>query len=64
MGVSVGDRTIARLWIFQVLATGEQFGNTIAHVPHTTFPVVPLVVKPVEQAVHEVAFRAGRASGA
>jgi hypothetical protein len=55
---------VARLCILSTSATGEQFGNTIAHVPQSTFPVVPLVVNPVEQAVHELAFSTGRASGA
>jgi hypothetical protein len=35
-----------------------------ANVPHATFPVVPLVVKPVGQAVQEVASVTGRDSGA
>jgi hypothetical protein len=36
----------------------------MAHVPHATFPVVPLVVKPVEQDVQEEALNTGRASAA
>jgi hypothetical protein len=36
----------------------------IGHVPHATFPVVPLVVKPVKQDVQEEALNTGRASAA
>ncbi len=65
MAVGVGDVGPSHASrSFQGLATGEQIGSTIAHVPHSTFPVVPLVVNPVEQAVHELAFSTGRVSRA